>query len=97
MSGGQQQRVAVARALVIKPALVLADEPTDNLDSVASSQVMKQLRDLVDNQNQTVVLVTHDLEIAAMADRVIRMRDGHVVNDEAPAGQTWLTAAGQHH
>jgi putative ABC transport system ATP-binding protein len=97
MSGGEQQRVAVARALVIKPALVLADEPTGNLDSVASNQVMTMLRDLVDNQDQTVVIITHDLEIAALADRVIRMRDGHVVNDEAPAGQTWLTAAGQHH
>lgn len=96
MSGGQQQRVAVARALVIKPALVLADEPTGNLDSVASSQVMTLLRELVDKQNQTVVMVTHDLDIAAMADRVIRMRDGHIVNDEAPAGQHWLTSAGQH-
>jgi putative ABC transport system ATP-binding protein len=96
MSGGQQQRVAVARALVIKPALVLADEPTGNLDSVASSQVMTLLRELVDNQHQTVVMVTHDLDIAAMADRVIRMRDGHIVNDEAPAGQHWLTSAGQH-
>jgi putative ABC transport system ATP-binding protein len=96
MSGGQQQRVAVARALVIKPALVLADEPTGNLDSVASSQVMTLLRELVDNQHQTVVMVTHDLDIAALADRVIRMRDGHIVNDEAPAGQHWLTSAGQH-
>jgi putative ABC transport system ATP-binding protein len=96
MSGGEQQRVAVARALVINPALVLADEPTGNLDSVASAQVMGMLRDLVDNQNQTVVMVTHDLEIAALADRVVRMRDGHIVNDEAPNGQHWLTAAGQH-
>jgi putative ABC transport system ATP-binding protein len=97
MSGGQQQRVAVARALVIRPALVLADEPTGNLDSIASEQVMTLLRELVDKQNQTVVMVTHDLDIAALADRVVRMRDGHIVNDEAPAGQHWLTAAGQHH
>jgi putative ABC transport system ATP-binding protein len=95
MSGGEQQRIAVARALTIKPALVLADEPTGNLDSVASAQVMRLLRDLVDNQNQTVVMVTHDLDIAAMADRVVRMRDGHITHDEAPAGQTWLTPAGQ--
>jgi putative ABC transport system ATP-binding protein len=96
MSGGEQQRVAGARALVIHPALVLADEPTGNLDSVSSGQVIALLRDLVDSQDQTVVMVTHDLEIAAMADRVVRMRDGHVVNDEAPNGQHWLTAAGQH-
>jgi putative ABC transport system ATP-binding protein len=95
MSGGEQQRVAVARALVIKPALVLADEPTGNLDSVASNQVMSLLRDLVSNQQQTVVMVTHDLDVAALADRVIRMLDGHVVNDEVPGGQHWLTAAGQ--
>jgi putative ABC transport system ATP-binding protein len=95
MSGGEQQRVAVARALVIHPALVLADEPTGNLDSIASAQVMALLRDLVDTQGQTVVMVTHDLEIAALADRVVRMRDGHITHDEAPAGQHWLTAAGQ--
>ena len=85
MSGGQQQRVAVARALVIKPALVLADEPTGNLDSVASSQVMTLLRELVDKQNQTVVMVTHDLDIAAMADRVIRMADGRIAGSERNA------------
>jgi putative ABC transport system ATP-binding protein len=76
MSGGEQQRVAVARALVIEPALVLADEPTGNLDSVNSAHVMGLLRDLVDTRGQTVVIVTHDYEIAASADRTVRVRDG---------------------
>jgi putative ABC transport system ATP-binding protein len=76
MSGGEQQRVAVARALVIEPALVLADEPTGNLDSVNSAHVMGLLRDLVDTRGQTVVIVTHDHEIAASADRAVRVRDG---------------------
>ncbi|MCC7476093.1 MAG: ABC transporter ATP-binding protein [Pirellulales bacterium] len=76
MSGGEQQRVAVARALVIEPALVLADEPTGNLDSVNSAQVMRLLRDLVDSRGQTVVIVTHDNDVAAQADRTVRVRDG---------------------
>jgi putative ABC transport system ATP-binding protein len=76
MSGGEQQRVAVARALVIEPALVLADEPTGNLDSVNSAHVMGLLRDLVDTRGQTVVIVTHDYDIAASADRAVRVRDG---------------------
>jgi putative ABC transport system ATP-binding protein len=76
MSGGEQQRVAVARALVIEPALVLADEPTGNLDSVNSAHVMRLLRDLVDTRGQTVVIVTHDNDVAAQADRTVRVRDG---------------------
>jgi putative ABC transport system ATP-binding protein len=76
MSGGEQQRVAIARALAIEPALVLGDEPTGNLDSVNSAQVMRLLRDLVDTRGQTVVLVTHDNDIAAQADRTVRVRDG---------------------
>jgi putative ABC transport system ATP-binding protein len=76
MSGGEQQRVAVARALVIEPALVLADEPTGNLDSVNSAHVMRLLRDLVDSRGQTVVIVTHDSDIAAQADRTVHVRDG---------------------
>ena len=76
MSGGEQQRVAVARALVIEPALVLADEPTGNLDSVNSAQVMRLLRDLVDSRGQTVVIVTHDNDIATQADRTVNVRDG---------------------
>ena len=81
MSGGEQQRVAVARALAIKPAVVLADEPTGNLDSVNSQQVIALLRDLVDNQGQTVVIVTHDLEMAGVADRIVRVRDGLIESD----------------
>jgi putative ABC transport system ATP-binding protein len=84
MSGGEQQRVAVARALVIEPALVLGDEPTGNLDSVNSAQVMRLLRDLTDTRGQTVVIVTHDNDIAAQADRTVRVRDGHL--EELPLG-----------
>jgi putative ABC transport system ATP-binding protein len=76
MSGGEQQRVAVARALVIQPAIVLADEPTGNLDSVNSAQVMGLLRDLVDSRGHTVIIVTHDNDIAAQADRTVHVRDG---------------------
>ncbi len=85
LSGGEQQRVAVARALVIQPALLLADEPTGNLDTVNSQRVTKLLRDLVDQQKQTTVMVTHDPEVAAKADRIIRLRDGHVEDDGRPA------------
>jgi putative ABC transport system ATP-binding protein len=81
LSGGEQQRVAVARALVINPALVLADEPTGNLDSVSSRQVVQLLRDLVDKQGQTVVIVTHDLQLAEIADRTVRVRDGLIESD----------------
>jgi putative ABC transport system ATP-binding protein len=81
MSGGEQQRVAVARALVIEPALVLADEPTGNLDSVNSKRVTALLRKLVNGQGQTVVMVTHDLNVAAAADRIIRVRDGQIEDE----------------
>jgi putative ABC transport system ATP-binding protein len=78
LSGGEQQRVAIARALVVRPALVLADEPTGNLDSANSRRVTQSLRGLVDEQHQTVVMVTHDPEVAAQADRVIQLRDGRI-------------------
>jgi putative ABC transport system ATP-binding protein len=84
LSGGQQQRVAVARALVSKPAVVFADEPTGNLDSKSSADVLQLLRGAVDNFGQTVVMVTHDPNAAAHADRLITLRDGRIVNDGAP-------------
>jgi putative ABC transport system ATP-binding protein len=83
LSGGQQQRVAVARALVSKPAVVFADEPTGNLDSRASEEVLRLLRQAVDEFGQTVVMVTHDPEAASYADRLVVLRDGQVVHDAA--------------
>jgi len=84
LSGGQQQRVAVARALVSKPAVVFADEPTGNLDSKASGDVLELLRHAVDDFEQTVIMVTHDPAAAAHADRLITLRDGKIVHDAAP-------------
>ncbi|MBK5219252.1 MAG: ABC transporter ATP-binding protein [Thermoleophilia bacterium] len=84
LSGGQQQRVAVARALLSKPAVVFADEPTGNLDSKASEDVLQLLRQAVDEFGQTVVMVTHDPAAAAHADRLITLRDGKLVHDAAP-------------
>jgi putative ABC transport system ATP-binding protein len=85
LSGGQQQRVAVARALASKPAVVFADEPTGNLDSKSSEEVLQLLRRSVDEFGQSVVMVTHDPEAASHADRLIVLRDGLVVHD-AQAG-----------
>ncbi|HVS05434.1 MAG TPA: ABC transporter ATP-binding protein [Candidatus Dormibacteraeota bacterium] len=84
LSGGQQQRVAIARALVTDPAILLADEPTGNLDSESSLEIMKLLRDL-NQQGRTIVLITHEPDIAAFAQRVVRLRDGVIVSDERPA------------
>jgi putative ABC transport system ATP-binding protein len=83
LSGGQQQRVAVARALASHPAVVFADEPTGNLDSKASEEVLTLLRQAVDEFGQTVVMVTHDPEAASHADRLLVLRDGQVVHDAA--------------
>jgi putative ABC transport system ATP-binding protein len=87
LSGGQQQRVAIARALVSRPAVVFADEPTGNLDSKSSSEVLALLRRAVDEFGQTVIMVTHDAGAAAAADRVIMLRDGEVVHDGQPESE----------
>ena len=84
LSGGQQQRVAVARALLPKPAVVFADEPTGNLDSKAGADVLRLLRQAVDEFGQTVIMVTHDPAAASHADRLITLRDGRIVHDDAP-------------
>jgi putative ABC transport system ATP-binding protein len=81
LSGGQQQRVAVARALVSRPAVVFADEPTGNLDSAASAEVLELLRLAVDRFGQTVVMVTHDAHAASHADRLVVLGDGRIVHD----------------
>ncbi len=81
LSGGQQQRVAVARALVSRPAVVFADEPTGNLDSKASAEVLRLLRQSVDELGQTVIMVTHDQEAADVADRLVVLSDGQIVED----------------
>jgi putative ABC transport system ATP-binding protein len=78
MSGGQQQRVAVARALVTRPAVVFGDEPTGNLDSVSSREVLELMRRAVDELGQTIVMVTHDPFAAAIADRVVFLADGRL-------------------
>jgi putative ABC transport system ATP-binding protein len=81
LSGGQQQRVAIARALVSKPAIVFADEPTGNLDSKTSGEILDLMRDSVDSYGQTTVMVTHDPRAAAIADRVLFLADGLIVED----------------
>lgn len=81
LSGGQQQRVAIARALATKPAIILADEPTGNLDSKTSLDVLGLLKVTSDKFKQTIVMITHNEEIAQMADRIIRIEDGRIVGD----------------
>jgi putative ABC transport system ATP-binding protein len=87
LSGGQQQRVAIARALVTRPAVVFADEPTGNLDSSSTEEVLGLLREAVDQFQQTVVMVTHDADAASTGDRIVVLRDGRIVHD-APSAQT---------
>ena len=81
LSGGQQQRVAIARALASKPAIILADEPTGNLDSVNSQEVLDVLRKSQRKYNQTIIMVTHDARIASYADRIVRIEDGQVLGE----------------
>ena len=82
MSGGQQQRVAVARALISRPSVVFADEPSGNLDSKSSGDVLELLRHAVDDFDQTVVMVTHDAHAASFADRLLVLADGRIVHDD---------------
>jgi putative ABC transport system ATP-binding protein len=85
LSGGQQQRAAIARALVTNPAILLADEPTGNLDSASSVEIMKLLRNLNAERGRTIVLITHEHDIAAFAKRVVELRDGLIVRDDRRA------------
>src|SRR6185436_15746908 len=85
LSGGEQQRVALARAIINRPAILLADEPTGNLDSENSQIVLEMLRGLNNEFGQTIIMITHNPEAAAKADRVIEMRDGHVVESSISA------------
>ena len=80
LSGGQQQRVAIARALAFRPAIILADEPTGNLDSKTGQDVLSLLKISAEKYSQTIVMITHNDEIAQMADRIIRIEDGHIVS-----------------
>ena len=94
LSGGQQQRVGIARALVKEPSIVLADEPTGNLDSTSSEEIMTLLKDLNREQGLTLMVVTHEFDIAAETNRIISMLDGRVVGDShrdtwAPGGEPW--------
>jgi putative ABC transport system ATP-binding protein len=82
MSGGQQQRVAIARALVSKPTILFADEPTGNLDSSTSEEILALMRESVDAYGQTTLMVTHDATAAAIADRILFLADGNIVEDE---------------
>jgi putative ABC transport system ATP-binding protein len=81
LSGGEQQRTAIARALVHRPSLLIADEPTGNLDTASAERVLKLLRQIADEQLATLILVTHSTEVAAAASRLIEMRDGRIVSD----------------
>ena len=82
MSGGQQQRVGIARALVVKPEIIFADEPTGNLDSRTSAEVMQLMKKIIREQNQTLIMVTHDDHLAEFADRIFRISDGKIISIE---------------
>lgn len=82
MSGGQQQRVGIARALVTDPSIIFADEPTGNLDSHTTQEVMELIRNIVDTRHNTVIMVTHDKSVAEYADIIVNISDGKVVSKE---------------
>jgi putative ABC transport system ATP-binding protein len=91
LSGGQQQRVAVARALLSRPEIVFADEPTGNLDSRSGTEILSFMRKAVDDLGQTIVMVTHDPSAASYADRVVFLADGHIVDElHAPTAESVL-------
>jgi putative ABC transport system ATP-binding protein len=93
LSGGEQQRVAIARALVINPSLILADEPTGNLDSVRGREITRLLCDVAHTGQQTVVVVTHDIRVASQADRLIVLLDGRIRYDGRPGTDAeWMAA-----
>jgi putative ABC transport system ATP-binding protein len=93
LSGGQQQRVAIARALASRPTVLFADEPTGNLDSTSGTEVLALLREAVELDRQTTVMVTHDPRAAATADRVLFLADGHIVDDIADPTEAQILAA----
>ena len=94
LSGGEQQRVAIARALVNRPALILADEPTGNLDSERSNEVLVMLREFNRAHGQTIILVTHDSEVGEACDRIVRVRDGKIREDDVrPTAPSVATVA----
>ncbi len=93
LSGGQQQRVAVARALVSRPTVMFADEPTGNLDSATSAEILALLRDAVSSYGQTTVMVTHDANAAAIADRILFLADGQIVKDLGPSNRHQVVEA----
>ena len=87
LSGGEQQRTAIARALINRPDIILADEPTGNLDSKTTIEVMEMIVKMARKFNQTIILVTHDPEMKAFADRIITLKDGEIINDELRKGK----------
>ena len=80
LSGGQQQKVAIGRALIIEPTIILADEPTGNLDSKSSNEIIQLLKKANKEYNQTIIMITHNLEIAKLSDRIIQIEDGKIKN-----------------
>ena len=92
MSGGQQQRVGIARALAMDPEIIFADEPTGNLDSKTTLEVLKLMQQIVREQNQTLIMVTHDNNLASYADRIFNIVDGKIVHIEENYEEADLTA-----